>query len=599
MMSRQPRQLSGWRQSPIMKQAFGPVFFDPCIRIDIPMALRLRTTVLPLAFALAAAGCATSPHPAGGSIDINLVALNDFHGNLEPSKYTWAPSGGDKKETIQAGGIDVLKGALNAFRKEDKDLLFVAAGDLVGASPAMSSMFADEPSIEAMNRMGLVASSLGNHEFDQGSKELLRQQHGGCDSPRPAKACQLSKDFHGAGFTYLATNVVDAQTGKNLVPGWRIVDVKGVKVGLVGAVLKDTPSVAVASAIKGLSFLDEAESINKVLPEMRAQGAQVFVVLIHEGGHTSEAYDKTYCDGLQGPIVGIVKKLDPAIRLVITGHSHKGYLCKVDGRVVTQADAAGHLLSRIKMTVDPRSGRVDDIQVRNVVMAPDAFTPDAQMAAYLRDVRARSAAELARPIARIGAPNVPRKESDAGESPLGDVIADAVVAATREQGVQLGFMNPGGIRKDLEAGEGGVVSFGQAQAVLPFGNTLVVLDITGAQLRTLLEQQWDRPGNERYMLQVSSGLSYAWDSTRPVGQRLVPGSLKVDGKPVDEGKTYRIVANNFLADGGDNFPVLAKGAKRQDTGMRDLDALVAYLKQHPEIGASSLAAPQARINKVR
>jgi 5'-nucleotidase len=551
-----------------------------------------------LAFLLA--GCASVPATAPrGPVELNLVALNDFHGNLEPSKYSYAPAGSDKKQTIQAGGIDVLKGALDAFRKEDKDLLFVAAGDLIGASPAMSSMFADEPSIEAMNRMGLVASSLGNHEFDQGSKELLRQQHGGCDSPRPAKACQLTKDFRGAGFSYLATNVVDAQTGKNLVPGWRVVDVKGVKVGLVGAVLKDTPSVAVASAIKGLSFLDEAESINKVLPDMRAAGAKVFVVLIHEGGHTGEAFDKTYCDGLQGPIVGIVKKLDPAIRLVITGHSHKGYLCKVDGRVVTQADYAGHVLSRIKMTVDAASGRVDDIQVRNVVMAPGAFTPDAQMTAFLADVRARSTAELAKPVARIAAPAVARKENESGESPLGGVIADAVVAATRDQGVQLGFMNPGGIRKDLEAGGNGVVSFGQAQAVLPFGNTLVIMDITGAQLRAMLEQQWDRPAKDQYMLQVSRALSYAWDSTRPVGQRLVPGSLKVDGKPVEDDKTYRIVANNFLAEGGDNFPALAKGTNRQDTGMRDLDALVAWLKQNPDTGASSLAAPQPRINKVR
>jgi 5'-nucleotidase len=294
-----------------------------------------------------------------------------------------------------------------------------------------------------------------------------------------------------------------------------------------------------------------------------------------------------------------VKRLDPAIRLVITGHSHKGYLCKVDGRVVTQADAAGHLLSRIRMTVEPATGRVDDIQVRNVVMAPGAFTPDAQLTAYLRDVRARSTAELAKPVARIATNNVARKEGESGESPLGDVIADAAVAATRDQGVQLGFMNPGGIRKDLEAGQGGVVSFGQAQAVLPFGNTLVVLELTGAQLRTLLEQQWDRPAKDQYMLQVSRGLSYSWDSTRPLGQRLVPGSLKVDGKPVGDAQTYRIVANNFLADGGDNFPVLGKGVNRRDTGMRDLDALIGYLKQNPDLGAPSLAAPQPRINKVR
>jgi 5'-nucleotidase len=560
------------------------------------MLMNFSVRTAALAVALALAGCAAPARHA--AIDINLVALNDFHGNLEPSKYSYAPAGSDKKQAIQAGGIDMLGGALNAFRKEDKDLLFVAAGDLVGASPALSSMWADEPSIEAMNMMGLAASSLGNHEFDQGRQELLRQQHGGCDSPRPAKACQLSKDFRGAGFSYLATNVIDQQTGKNLVPGWRIVDVKGVKVGLIGAVLKDTPSVAVASAIKGLSFLDEAEAINKVLPDMRAQGAQVFVVLIHEGGHTGEAFDKTYCDGLEGPIVGIVKKLDPAIRLVITGHSHKGYLCKVDGRVVTQADAAGHLLSRITMKVDPATFRVEDIEVRNVVMAPDAFTPDAKLAAYLQGVRARSTAELAKPVARLGAAGLARKENDAGESPLGDLIADAVAAATREQGVQVGFMNPGGIRKDLEVGEGGVVSFGQAQAVLPFGNTLVVLDLTGAQLRAVLEQQWDRQGGP-YMLQVSRSLSYAWDSTRPVGQRLVPGSLKVDGKPVDDAGTYRIVANNFLADGGDFFPTLAKGSKRVDTGMRDLDALIAYMKQHPDTGAAAMAAPQPRINKVR
>ncbi|QJD99179.1 bifunctional metallophosphatase/5'-nucleotidase [Massilia forsythiae] len=574
------------------------------VRRSVHLPARAALNALAAALALALGGCAATgpgaPAAAGpsGLVELNLVALNDFHGNLEASKYTAAADGASEKRTIQAGGIDVLGGALDAFRKEDKDLLFVAAGDLVGASPAMSSMFADEPSIVAMNRMGLVASALGNHEFDQGKNELLRQQRGGCDSPRPDKACRLSPDFKGAGFSYLATNVIDQQTGRNLVPGWRIVDVKGVKVGLIGAVLQDVPSVAVASAVKGLTFLDEAESINKVLPAMRAQGAQVFVVLIHEGGHTGEAYDKQHCDGLEGPIVGIVKKLDPAIRLVVTGHSHKGYLCKVDGRVVTQADAYGHLVSRIRMTVDAVSGRVDDIAVRNVVMAPGAFAPDAQLAAYLQDVRTRSQAELDKPVARIGAAaGLSRRENSDGESALGGLIADAAVAATQDKGVQVGFMNPGGIRKDLEAGEGGVVSFGQAQAVLPFGNTLVVLDLTGAQLRALLEQQWQREG-QGYMLQVSRGLSYQWDANRPAGRRVVAGSLKVDGKPVEEGRHYRVVANNFLADGGDNFPALAKGVNRLDTGMRDLDALIAYMKQHPDTGAASLA-PQARIRKLR
>jgi 5'-nucleotidase len=547
-----------------------------------------RPSALALGAALLLSGCASAPVRP---LEINLVALNDFHGNLEPSKYTYTPPGTTQPRTIQAGGIDVLKGALDTFRKDDPDLLFVAAGDLVGASPAASSMFADEPSIEALNRMGLVASSLGNHEFDQGPKELLRQQHGGCDSPRPAKACRLSPDFKGAGFTYLAANVVDAQTGKNLVPGWRIVDVKGVKVGLIGAVLHDLASVTIASSIKGLAIDDEAASINAVLPAMRAQGARVFVVLIHEGGFADQPYDKADCDTLHGPIVAITKKLDPSIRLVISGHSHTGYLCKVDGKVVTQADAYGHLLSRIKLTLDPATKAVQDVQVRNVVMAPDAFTPDAGLSAYLADVRAKSRAELAKPVARI-ASAVSRKENPAGESLLGGVIADAAVAATRDQGAQIGFMNPGGIRKDLETGEDGVVSFGQAQAVLPFGNTLVVMDLTGAQLRRVLEQQWDRPASsDPSILAVSSNLTYDWDSTQPVGRRTA--NVKVDGKALDDDKVYRVVANNFLAEGGDNIPMFAKGTRRVETGLRDLDALIAYLQTHPAVDTAS------RIRKIR
>jgi len=566
-----------------------------------PAAIALAAA---LTAALALAGCASttpgSPQAAAQAaapVEINLVALNDFHGNLEPTRYTYTPAGAAQPVTIQAGGIDLIGGALASFRSEDKDLLFVAAGDLIGASPAMSSLFADEPTLAAMDRIGLAASSLGNHEFDQGKQELLRQQHGGCDSPRPDKACRFDGSFKGAGYTYLAANVTDQQTGKTLVPGWRVVDVKGVKVGLVGAVLKGVPSVVTASGVRGLAFQDEADAINAALPAMKAAGAKVFVVLIHEGGHTGEPYDKVDCDGLEGPIVGIVKRLDPAIRLVISGHSHKGYLCKVDGRVVTQGDAYGHLLSRIKMKVDPASGKVEDIAVANVVMAPGAFTPDPQLSAWLKDVRARSQAELGKTVAQIAAPLVTRKQDEAGQSALGGVVADAALAAVRSEGAQVGFVNPGGMRNDLQSGAGGSVTFGQAQAVSPFGNTLVVMDFSGAQLRTLLEQQWDRPEGSM-TLAASRNLAYQWDSTRPKGSRIVAGSLKIDGKPVEDGKTYRVVANNFLAEGGDRFPMFGQGVKRKDTGISDLSSLIAYLKQHPETGAASVA-PQGQIVKLR
>lgn len=556
-----------------------------------------RRSPLALLLALALAGCATAPR---APVELNIVALNDFHGNLEPSKYNYKGADG-KTQTLRAGGIEVLSGALKAWRAEDKDLLVVGAGDLVGASPALSSMWADEPSIDAMNMLGLSASALGNHEFDAGRKELLRQQNGGCDSPRPDKACKLAPGFGGARFAYLATNVTDSATGKLLVPGWRIEDVKGVKVGLVGAVLQGTASVAMSSAIAGLSFADEAESINKAVPQMRAAGAQVLIALIHEGGSTADAPDQPDCANLKGAIVDIARKLDPAIRVVVSGHSHTGYLCKVDGRLVSQADAAGHLLTRIKMTVDPASGAVQSVAARNIILKPGDYAPDPQVSAFLANVKERSREQLARPIARLGVAMVARKGSEAGESPLGDLIADAIVAKMRDQGAQIGFMNPGGIRKDLEANADTTTTYGHAQAVLPFGNTLDLMDLTGAQIRQLLEQQWARPAaSDPMVLQVSKGFSYRWDEKQPNGSRIVPGSVKLNGVPLDDNKTYRVVANNFLAEGGDNFPEFAKGTNRVATPIRDLDALIEYLGKMPDaLAPAASLASSARIEKVR
>ncbi|MBQ5941831.1 bifunctional UDP-sugar hydrolase/5'-nucleotidase [Massilia sp. AB1] len=547
--------------------------------------------------ACALAGCAST---AGqGPVTINLVAMNDFHGNLEASRYVPTGADGAKEKPIRAGGLEAVASALQAWRKEDPDLLFVSAGDLVGGSPALSSLWADEPTIEAMNMLNLRVSAVGNHEFDAGRKELLRQQHGGCDSPRPAKACQTGKDFKGARFTYLAANVIDSATGQPFIPAFRIEEVKGVKVGLVGAVLQGADSVVMASGIAGLKFGGEAEAINKAVPAMRAQGADVIVALVHEGGTTKEAPLQPGCTGLEGAIVDIVRKLDPAIRLVISGHTHQGFLCQVDGRTVTQAASAGHLLSRISMKVDPRTDSVTDLQVRNVVMTQDLYPADPRIAAFVASVKERSRAALARPIATVAGAPVLRKKNEAGESALGGVIADAVLAATRGQGARIGFMNEGGIRKDLEAGEDKVASFGQTQAVLPFGNTLVVMDLSGAQLRNLLEQQWARPAaSDTSMLQVSQGFSYQWDARRPIGSRVVPGSIRLDGVAIEDGKTYRVVANNFLAEGGDNFPEFAKGTRRVETGLLDLDAFTDYLKKNEGQGAA-LAPTAPRIIKAQ
>ncbi|KFI07195.1 bifunctional UDP-sugar hydrolase/5'-nucleotidase [Massilia sp. BSC265] len=564
------------------------------------MTVSLRATAplsraaFAVAISLTLAGCASiaSREP----VTINLVAMNDFHGNLEPSRFVPTNPDGSKAPAIRAGGAEAVAAALQAWRKEDKDLLFVSAGDLVGASPAMSSLWADEPTIEAMNMLDLRVSAVGNHEFDAGRKELLRQQHGGCDSPRPAKACQMAKDYRGAKFTYLAGNVVDKATGKPFIPAFKIEEVKGIKVGLVGVVLQDTRSVVMASGIAGLEFGDEAAAINRAIPDMRRQGADVIVALVHEGGNTKDHPTQPGCTNLTGPIVGIVQKLDPSIRLVITGHTHQSYLCKVDGRTVTQASSYGHMLTRIRMSVQKGAGSVGDIQVENVLMKGGDYPADEKMAAFIAKVKESSRAALTRPVARLASAPVLRKQNEAGEAPLGNLIADAVLAATRNLGAQIGFMNEGGIRKDLEAGEDNVAAFGQVQAVLPFGNTLVVMDLTGAQIRALLERQWNKDGSMGSMLQVSNGFSYTWDEKRPVGSRVT--AITLNGKPLDDAKAYRIVANNFLAEGGDNYPEFGKGTRRLETGLLDLDAFTEYLRSIEGQGAS-LAPAAPRIVKAQ
>lgn len=562
----------------------------------------MKNILRPLGLALAAAcllsGCATRP---AAPLQINLVALNDFHGHLEAGKFSYAGARGGPPATIQAGGIDTIAAALKAWRIEDKELMFVGAGDLIGASPALSSMWADEPSITALNMLGLRASSVGNHEFDQGRHELLRQQNGGCASPRPDKACKLAPDFSGARFSYLAANVLDAATGKPFLPAYRIEQAKGVKVAFIGAVLRDTASVVLASGIAGLSFVDEADSINQALAEAKAGGATVFVVLIHEGGHTEEAFDQPDCSGLNGPIVGIARRLDPALRLIISGHTHKGYQCKVDGRVITQAEMGGHVLSRIGLKIDPATRTLREIEVRNVVMKQGEYPADEAVSGYLKAVKGRSEAALARPIARVAQRSVTREPNGAGETALGDLVADAVLSATQAQGAQIGFMNVGGLRRDFDVAENMVSTYGQAQIVLPFANTLVLMDMTGAQIRGLLEEQWMRPeaDTDRSVLQISRGFSYRWNGALAPGQRVVAGSMKLDGVPLGDDQTYRIVANNFLAEGGDGFPMFTKAKNKVNTQIRDIDAFVGYLVKSERAGApAGSAAPAARIERV-
>ncbi|WBS04028.1 bifunctional metallophosphatase/5'-nucleotidase [Pseudoduganella sp. SL102] len=554
---------------------------------------------LALAAALTAlAGCATPPSDRAPA-EINLVAINDLHGNLEATKFTYTGVADKAPRTVMAGGIDTIAGALQQWRREDSELLLVGAGDMVGASPALSAMWADEPTIAALDMLGLAVTSAGNHEFDGGRKELLRQQHGGCDSPRPDKACQFDSQYGGAKFGYLAANVVEADSGKTILPAYRILEAKGVKIAFIGAVLKGTADVVVASGIAGLRFLDEADAVNRLLPELRAQGVGAFVLLVHEGGRTVTPFDQQYCDNLEGDLVPIVKRLDPAVKLVISGHSHKGYLCRVGDTVVTQAQMGGHMLSRIKLMVDRQSGKIVDVDARNVVIEQGAYPAEPKVAAYLASVRERSNRELAKPVARIAVPTVSRAGDGADESALGNLVADATLLAALPYSAQVAFMNRDGIRQHLEAGPGNVVSKGQALATLPFGNTLVVMDLTGAQLRTLLEQQWVADKVQvRGLLQVSEGFTYRY--RLDANGKATVSDVTLNGAPLDDGATYRVAVNNFLAGGNDAFPMFAKGTNRAETGIRDIDSLTAFLVRREQEGKpAGLPPAQPRIRRTQ
>ena len=546
-----------------------------------------RTKLLCCVAATLLGACSSLPNaPASAPVEINLVAINDLHGHLEAETKSFASVAdavGAPPRKLKVGGIDTIGGALNAWRAEDPQLLLVGAGDLIGASPALSSIWADEPTISALGQLGLRVSSVGNHEFDQGSAELLRYQNGGCKSTRPDKACQFEAHYPGARFSYLAANVIDNASGRPMLPPYRIEQVRGVKIAFIGSVVRETEKMVSADGIANVHFIDEAEAINRWVPEIKAQGVSAIVVLIHQGGETKEPFDKVACSQLQGPIVDIVKHLDPAIKLVISAHSHQGYTCQVYGRTVTQGESFGHMLTRISLTIDPRvadlPGKITAIHAHNVLMDTQRFTPDPALSAFLQKLKARSDVVLAQPIARIAVPRIDNHINEAGESPLGDVLADSQLAATRKLGAQIAMTNHKSIRESLESGAADT-NYAQVAATTPYGNTLILLTLTGSQIQALLEQQsWldqDRQGG-RVMLQVSHGLSYRWDAAKPLGQRVLPGSIKLNGAALDPRGQYRVSVNSFISQGGDGFSLLTQGADRVDTGINDLDALSHYL----------------------
>lgn len=527
-----------------------------------------------LAFATGCAGVAPN-----APVSLRIVAFNDFHGHLEvpPQGVTITDAGTPSgRARVAAGGAAHLASAIRDLKAGHAHTVVVAAGDLVSASPLVSSLFLDEPTVNALSDAGLEISSVGNHEFDRGRAELERLQAGGCSKP---ESC-FDGRFAGARFRYLAANVIDSATGKPLFPAYAIREFGGVPVAFVGAVLRGTPRIVRASGIAGLQFRDEAETVNALVPELRAKGVEAIVLLIHEGGRSTGAFDDPACPGFEGAIVNIVKRLDPAVDLVVSGHTHEAYICRVNGRLVTSAGSYGRFITAIDVSLDPRSREVVEARATNLIVDPRRYPADPGVDAYVKRVAALASDRSSREIATIEG-EFTQAIGASGESNLGNLVADSQLAAMRAAtGAEVAFMNPGGLRAPLASRRADKsVTYGDLYTVEPFGNVLVTMTLTGAQVARLLEQQQWRAtsGLPPRLLSMSEGSSYAWDASKPAGRRVIRESIAIAGRPFDPQARYRVVVNDFLASGGDGFTVLTEGTDVAG-GPLDVEALESYLR---------------------
>ncbi len=551
-------------------------------------SVRLLSIVGVLVLLLGAVGAAGAK--PSGTVNVQILALNDFHGNLQP------PAGSSGRiGTVNAGGVEYLATHVNALRATNPNTVFVSAGDMIGASPLISALFHDEPSIEAFNLMGLDFNAVGNHEFDEGIYELIRMQEGGC---HPVDGCLDGDDFAGADFRFLAANVTWKKNDKPVFPAYKTKSFDGVHVAFIGMTLEGTPTIVTPSGISELDFHDEADTVNALIPELKQKGIETIVVVIHEGGFPTGGYNE--CPGISGPIVDIVERTSDEVDLFITGHTHQAYNCVIDGRPVSSSASFGRVVTDIDMVIDRSTGDMVSASVNNNIVTRNVAL-DPFLTALVSKYQTLVAPLENRVIGSI-TETITRTANAAGESALGDVIADSQLAATADPafgGAVVAFMNPGGIRADLtyaaSGSEGdGNVTYGEAFTVQPFGNSLVTMTLTGAQIDALLEQQATAgsDGSGR-ILQISHTLSYTWNASAPNGSKVDIASIMINGVPIDPSASYRVTVNSFLADGGDGFAVLLQGTDRLG-GEVDLDALVTYFENNSPVAPG----PQNRITLI-
>jgi 5'-nucleotidase len=535
---------------------------------------------------------------------VQLLAINDFHGNLVP------PSGSSGRiavapgQTVNAGGVEYLATWIKSLRTTNPNTLTVGAGDLIGASPLISGLFHDEPTIEAMNSLGLDVTGVGNHEFDEGIVELLRMQFGnqlGGDGCHPVDGCQDRTPFGGALFKYLAANVFYEGTQSTIFPPYQVRKIGNAKIAFIGLTLEGTPLIVTPAGVAGLEFRPEIGVINNLVAKLRAeQGVRAFVILIHQGGQQNAPFplgyqDSDRCDNFTGDIVRIVNGLSPDVDVVVSAHTHQPYICHINDKLVTSASSFGRLITDIDLRIDHQTKDIESATAHNVIVTRDVAKDPAETA-IINKYDALSG-PIANRVVGSQSADMTKTNNAAGESALGDVIADAQLASTSPTdfgGAVVAFMNPGGIRADLvcsqpcSAASPAPVTYNQLFNVQPFNNVMTVKSMTGDMIYRLLEQQFTGANG---ILQVSNGFAYSWSPNAT--PHVVPDSVEINGVPVDKSASYRVAMNNFLASGGDGFTVFNEGTDPLG-GEIDLDALVNYFMHNSPVGPG----PQNGITRV-
>lgn len=513
----------------------------------------MRTAARLTAILLLLATVTLAPTPAAGGpapLSLQILAINDLHGAVDTGRLV---------SNRPVGGAAYLAAHLQQRRLTNPNTLVVGVGDQVGGSPPISGLLQDEPTVRALDAMGMVLNAPGNHELDEGVEEFFRLTRGGC---HPVTGC-----FEGARFKQISANILDAATGEPILPPYYLEYVRGVPVAFIGATHSGVPRSVVAGAVEGLAFPEPAAEVNRYVAQLKAQGVRTFVVLIHEGGFLDRQTRQ-----LTGPITATVEALDPEVDVVISSHTHVGYAVQYAGKLVTQGFANGTAFVDVDLVLDPISGDVESSTAEVVTTFNEGVTPDPVVAQVVAEAEAQVAPRIGR-VVNVAGRTISRAVNAAGESAIGNLIADAFRWST---GAQIGLMNSGGLREDIRAGE---VTWGELFAVQPFGNQLVMLTLSGDQLYALFNEQWvvQSDGSERYRPNQVSGLRVVWDPSRPRGDRIVILTLD-DGRSVERAERYTLAVNSFMAGGGEGYTTLLQGEGQQVVG-GDLDALVAYVAQ--------------------